>query len=868
VRESWKNRVISIHENEIDKKDIKNLEIEIRILNITPKAFLSVYNYIKTKDHKTEQSINAITSVTNRSSKTRDNHIRKLLFENGKKLNDEYILKSPLFHNIVRDSDFSFTVGISKETPISSANTDATTLYRVKYRKSLILSESLSQTASENKAGLWRLDITKVKELKSNSISQLGKIKDSHFAKKYEDIEENDKLEVEIEYLKPERIIKEEDFVIIQQIMQIIDPEHSVKISYQSAMSTIMDYTIPDFRRKKYIESQAIKTLKHVTTQVIGLNKNTYSKFYPPIGYYLTDKADGIHSVIIAKNGLFKVLTDTAIEISHDVQKSLIADGELIWSDDHKTFKLFIFDVMMFDGQNIAENPFRERKTFIPKCIEVIRKGGIDAYEKQFICLSETGLKNEILTVYNKKREYEIDGLIFNSPGENYHDTRIYKWKPYDHNTIDFLAKKCPSNISGVKPYEVKDGKTLYFLFSTISFELFKKFNLSLVPNYKKLFPTLSDKAQRFPIQFSPSDNPLAYLYWHPNDSLREIDNQIVELTRNKNNTEWILTRIREDRTLDYLSGTYFGNAFQTAEDNWQNFSNPFPIEELYNLSTSYFQETKKDVYRAPMGFNSYVKTVMTSKMENAKYVIDLAIGRGADLRRYMLYNVDKLIGIDLDENALTELIQRKYDIMRQPKSDKYKTSILTIQSDINDSKKTLEKIYNISGFNTPFANHVVCQFAIHYFIHKLPQFIGLISSLLAGNGCFSFTCFNGQRVFDLLTKNKGNWLAKENETVKYQIKSKYSSKKLTSVGQKIGLLLPFSSSDMYEESLVNVDFVIGEFKKKGYRLVNNTQFSKMLPEFRTINFSSAEAMTENDELFVSLYDCVVLQKIPSKGKK
>ena len=54
-------------------------------------------------------------------------------------------------------------------------------------------------------------------------------------------------------------------------------------------------------------------------------------------------------------------------------------------------------------------------------------KTHISVYAKRFIQLSKHRLKEEILAIYSsKERDYEIDGLILNSPDENYLSTKIY----------------------------------------------------------------------------------------------------------------------------------------------------------------------------------------------------------------------------------------------------------------------------------------------------------------------------------------------------------------------------------------------------------------------------------------------------------
>ncbi|MCK4967686.1 MAG: hypothetical protein KAS12_01410 [Candidatus Aenigmarchaeota archaeon] len=837
-RKTWDDIIIAAQANEKNKE---NIEIELRMNSIDANGFLDIYNAYKSQFIE-EKSLNAITPYGKK------NAIRKIIFTEPKK--EEYMTKTvntKVPFTFV-GYNFNASMALEEKIPASHASTAANTLYRFKYRLSVQISD------------FWRLDLTKVIETRNAEL--LRQLKDEFFNKEFDNIKDY-KLELEIEYTQPTRQITTDDFKIIDKIITIIDPEHLKKLIYQNSMGVIMQYTIPNPVARKRIANFPIKTLKHVTTQVIGLNKNKYSQFYPPEGYYLTDKADGIHGVVIAGSGKVKILTDTVLEIDANVRVPFIVDCEVIFGNSTENkwddFKLYIFDVMMFDNENIANLGFSERAKYIMKCSSMLQEQKINAITKTFIVLSSNGLQTQITAMYKKKRDYEIDGLILNSPNDNYNQTKIYKWKPYEKNTIDFLAKACPKRVLGIKPYEQRQGMKLYFLFTTITYDLFQKMNISYCSGYKDIFPN-QNTHKRFPIQFSPSDSPLAYLYWRPIDG-QEIDGTIVEMTRDVENTMWILTRHREDRTLDYQSGTYFGNAFQTAEDNWQNFINPFPLEELYNVSASYFKNIKENIYRPPMGFNSFVKAKMTSLAENAEYLVELGSGRGGDLSKYLLHNIQTLICVDSDKNALSELIQRKYNIMYSEKSKMSKTSVLTVHADVNNGKDMVAKIFSVVNLVDPFADHIISQFAIHYFVEKLPNLISSIEALLKKGGLFMFSCFDGQKVFDLLAKNGGKWIAKENGVVKYQISSKYKSKTLTSGIQKIELMLPFSSNELYEEPLVNIKYVVEVFKKKGFILEQHRNFGELISDYHTINSMMAEKLTTHDIEFISLYDYVILRK-------
>jgi hypothetical protein len=95
-------------------------------------------------------------------------------------------------------------------------------------------------------------------------------------------------------------------------------------------------------------------------------------------------------------------------------------------------------------------------------------------------------------------KEYETDGLIYTKNTPYLKKLRIlFKWKPIEHATIDFLAKKCPPNLSGLYSSMYKPDKILYLLFSGCNKQLAKSLSLPPLKHYNKLFPT---KNTIFPI--------------------------------------------------------------------------------------------------------------------------------------------------------------------------------------------------------------------------------------------------------------------------------------------------------------------------------------------------------------------------------
>ena len=88
-----------------------------------------------------------------------------------------------------------------------------------------------------------------------------------------------------------------------------------------------------------------------------------------------------------------------------------------------------------------------------------------------------------------------------------------------------------------------------------------------------------------------------------------------------------------------------------------------------------------------------------------------------------------------------------------------------------------------------------------------------------------------------------------------------YSSNKLEFVGQKIGIMLPFSVGQYYEEYLVNTKELINIFKTYGFSCSVSETMDKSLPRFQSRNASLYSILTEDDKFYLSLYGELVFTK-------
>lgn len=830
----------------------KDTELELRFQIKSRDVFKKLISNVD-GDKTIEQSINFI------SPGLESNRICKLLFLNGKKKNSVYMSKVLLEKGPIIDGILSHKLTVSHEKSISKFDINLSKFARIKLRLS-IRPKEISE---------WRVDFTLVKTV-NNIKNNIKKDKNAMLFKlSIKDFIDNapwdyaDALELEVEHVSKNKSVSSSDVNdVLEYIFNIIDPEYKNMFEYQKKIYQIASYLVD----KHYLEQfRQIRGIRDLYNRVWELNKNAYYKtVFPNIkNYYALHKADGVRTmVIIEGNSLFALngkLVTYKLKKSHE--KPTVYDAEFVNDKYH------VFDVIAYNGENLSMTPTSNRIKYISKVVEMSEG---HAAVKLIKPLTEK-YKQELSEMHASSSElpYSVDGIIFTPKDDTYKRMKSWKWKPLEHMSIDFLVKE-PKGLAGVSPYEVLPGHTMLFLFSGISKQLYDKLRLTPVTGYKTLFP-YQRMYKNFPIQFSPSDEPFAYIYYHPNDSklaLKDVVDNVCEFRRIDLDTmpKWDIMRIRTDRKIELDRGNYFGNGFYIAEYTWQNYQNPLRFEDLVISSAEfmdrgYFKEEKSSMYKPVTGFNSFVKCRLLSKFVNSDWLIDLAAGRGQDLFRVSDAKISNALFIDNDPQALSELISRKHDFQRSIK--RLNTRIYTKLVNLTTDNRTIVKSLKQIGVPVGTIDIVMCNFAIHYLVgtpDNVRNLIRLVHSLLKPGGHFFFTSFNGEKIFDLL-KEKDSWDLREGEVLKYSIKKSYTSESLESTGQQIDVLLPFSGGKYYTEFLVNYKYLMTEFELNGFKTEKTGDFSSFLPLFKKESAKLYNGLSKDDIEFLSLYKYGMVKK-------
>lgn len=917
------------------------IEMEVRFRGVDPFIFETVLQALVAKkglavdDGAIAQTVNSIMAEdpATRAPLVRaqqggdhgrgGNLVRQLTFVDGKKAGDRSLRKWPLAppFRVRNPHALDYNVVLSGEQPLDGPfSSDASALIRVKCRASFVTPGSPGSD--------WRIDLTVTRQLAGSdaqcglpgAVSRMFRAGAMTPANMLEllgladpDSEHRGQYgyEIELEHLPGpggagrDAVRPSELTALVDQVLRLANPEYVAEAAYQAEIFHVAGFVVeaPGLLRRFAHEYG----LKRLTPQVMALTLSEYKDIYPPTGYYLLDKADGVRAVASVRDGRLRILADELLEYpapagAAPFTHSTVVDGELVRSAAGPPV-FHAFDVMAVRGESVTAAGYGARVARLEEAVAIVRAFGVDARVKPVVHITGSTpeeLRAQFQAPVFAQRPYGTDGRILVAPGKPYSDTMAYKWKSLWDTTIDCLARRAPPSVLGRLPYVDAPGHELYLLFVGINPGLFAALGLERVPGYSDLFPARA--GAYFPIQFSPSDAPMAYLYQHPladpagrggGDARRgwegwapAIEGKVIELrcagtggdcaaAGALGTPDWQLVRVRDDRTREVKTGQYFGNDFRVAELTWLNYVDPFREAQLWDgPSLGYFAAPKSAMYRAQTAFTSFVKSRrIEADLAHARWVIDAAIGKGQDFGRYVKAGVRHLVGIDQDRGALSELVRRKFSHARQARpaagAARAPTTLFALRADLTTPHAdTSAKVRAIAGFPAAGADALVSNLAVHYFagdVVHLRNFAALARDLVKVGGTVVITTMFGAAVHALLAA-KGvavgqSWDSRQDGVLKYSIRRDYAEEGLTKAGQRVGVLLPFSNGEYYEEFLVNVAALAAEFTARGFVLVATPGFASFFDDFRAHNRTMFKMLTPADFEFLGLYGEIILRR-------
>ena len=372
-------------------------------------------------------------------------------------------------------------------------------------------------------------------------------------------------------------------------------------------------------------------------------------------------------------------------------------------------------------------------------------------------------------------------------------------------------------------------------------------------------------------------DETDSYVMYSEEKDLIE-DDQIVEFRYMKHDDDkyenWVPLRVRDDKTVAYRTKKEnFGNNYKTANNNWQSIHNPVTEDMLKGLvevtRDDLLQEEDENMYynrgksknmllNLRHFHNMYVKSLLIDLVSsNGDHLIDLAVGKAGDLNKWIKNKLGGVLGIDVFKDNIYG--------SRDSACARYKSKLLKKEKDVpismfvhGDSGKLIEN-GDFSYGNNPSSHDIVkalmgssdvekktlvqpflkenyglfikkfdissIQFAMHYMFEntqKLHNFLMNVSKYTKLNGYFIGTCFNGEKLFEML-KNVKEGESKSiylHDKEIWHITKKYNTPLFTNTASSVGLKI-----GLYQDS-INKTSELDEF------LVHFGYFKKIMDDY------------------------------------
>uniref|UniRef100_A0AC34QA70 mRNA guanylyltransferase n=1 Tax=Panagrolaimus sp. JU765 TaxID=591449 RepID=A0AC34QA70_9BILA len=273
--------------------------------------------------------------------------------------------------------------------------------------------------------------------------------------------------------------------------------------------------------------------------------------------YWVSWKADGMRYLVLIndENEVFAFDRDNNVfELPlrfprHDNLDEHITDTLLdceVTLDDQgdgtKRPRMLIYDIIVFQKQEVGKKPFNKRLGFIQQFIDEPRRKAqslgkfkpevMSVRLKQFCSLDQTA---RVYEMNQRTTGHHVDGLIFQPEDDPYTPgrfDRLLKWKPVEESSIDFKMI--------IKKYELQGQ----------------------IPEYRADLYVLG------------LPNPFAYM--KATKSLQAYDGKIVECRWNFERNGWEVMRERTDKS--------HPNAMKTAISVMNTIKRPLSKEKLFSF--------------------------------------------------------------------------------------------------------------------------------------------------------------------------------------------------------------------------------------------------------------------------------------------
>jgi len=354
----------------------------------------------------------------------------------------------------------------------------------------------------------------------------------------------------------------------------------------------------------------------------------------------------------------------------------------------------------------------------------------------------------------------------------------------------------------------------------------------------------------------------------------------------------WSPLRVRHDKTAEYRAGgKNYGNAYHVANNNWHSIHNQITEEMIMTGEGIPDELSNDDVYynHAESGgggsgidigrgtkvrtltkgmrdfHNLYIKRkLIMSVARPGNTLIDLAVGKGGDLPKWIAAKLGFVFGIDYSKDNLEHkfdgVCARYLDIKKAKRnipdaifihgdsskevrggqaaiSERYRIITRAIFGEgAKDASLLGRGVYPHYGRGSDGFDICSVQFAIHYFfenIMKLHTFLQNVSECTKLGGYFIGTCFDGARIFQALARlESGDEISVMSASGSvgsdpqrmWSVRKKYHQSEFEPDSSSIGYEIEVyqdSINKATREYLVNFDYLTQLLENYGFDLVS-----------------------------------------------
>jgi len=547
-------------------------------------------------------------------------------------------------------------------------------------------------------------------------------------------------------------------------------------------------------------EKSHFLTPKPITLEqhnLIEPGPNTYGIQSILNNYCVTDKADGERMLMyISKigeayliNNVFDVI-DTGMKVSNPKLMGSILDGEYIkftQRRDNNTNDIFAaFDIYFIDGKSVMDLPLikqnksktqqqdKDTKNTNDNRYSIIqfvcdKKNWVDSFSsielryKEHVFAEGKEMFSACKDFLQQARNlpYNIDGLIFTPallsvfgfyPGRplekipiNVRWDKVFKWKPSDQNTIDFLVEEMDEIYDVATKQRFKQFK-LYTGYNASQQEPITPME-GLRRRYDRKYATsiYKMKTTYFAKPFNPLSNnykgiEIAQVPIIGNKAICEdksiIGNKsIVEFSfdiNRKNSSSvsaskcWMPLRVREDKTRIYqktgeLSKT--ANDISVATSIWRSIHKPVtkamiigdePIgissisdsieERLLGIDDVYYA---RDIPRQHMlsvnmldFHNLGIKKMLYEQSKSKEALLEIACGMAGDLHRWREGGYRFIMGVDISRDNIMNAREGAYARML-----KQRIAVKTLNAEGVEKTIYPDTVFLVGDCSLPFQN-------------------------------------------------------------------------------------------------------------------------------------------------------------------